>query len=64
MSGRYVPDLAHYREYAAAGEASLLDDPVPYRRYLERYVYLAGGHAAYLHAIGAQCLDAFRMSWA
>ena len=39
VSGRYVPDLAHYREYAAAGEARRRDDPVPYQAYLERHVF-------------------------
>ena len=62
VSGRYVPDLAHYREYAAAGEASLRGDPVPYRRYLESHVYGTEGHDAYRRSIGAQRLDALRTS--
>ena len=62
VSGRALPDLEHYREYAAAGEARLRDDPVPYRRYLERYVHGAADHEAYLATIGAQRLESLRVS--
>jgi glutaconate CoA-transferase, subunit A len=64
VGGRYVPDLGHYREYAAAGEARVRGDSGPYRRYLERHVYGVEGHGAYLKAIGAQNLERYRMSWA
>ncbi len=64
VSGRYVPDLAHYREYAAAGEARRRDDAVPYQGYLERHVFGPDGHEAYLKEIGAMRLDRLRMSWA
>jgi len=64
VSGRYVPDLAHYREYAAAGEARRRDDPVPYQAYLERNVFGPDGQEAYLKQIGAARLDRLGMSWA
>jgi glutaconate CoA-transferase subunit A len=62
VSGRYVPDLEHYREYAAAGEARRQGDPVPYQRYLERFVYGAEEHEDYLRAIGDDSLERLRMS--
>jgi hypothetical protein len=62
VSGRYVPDLEHYREYAAAGEARRQGDPVPYQRYLERFVYGAEEHEDYLRAIGGDSLERLRMS--
>ena len=60
-SGRYVPDLKHYREYAAAGEARRHGDPVPYQRYLERHVYGAEGHDDYVRTIGIGRLEGLRM---
>jgi len=64
VSGRYVPDLEHYRDYALAGEARRQDDPVPYQRYLERHVYGPEGHEAYVRTMGALNLGRLRMSWA
>jgi len=64
VSGRYVPDLAHYREYAAAGEARRRDDPLPYQAYLERHVFGTDGQEAYLKQIGAARLDRLGMTWA
>ena len=64
VSGRYVPDLAHYREYAAAGEARRRDDPVPYQAYLERHVFGPDDHEAYVKEIGAMRLDGLGMPWA
>ncbi len=63
VSGRYVPDLPHYREYAEAGEARRRDDPAPYRRYLERYVLGPEGHGAYVKTVGTPHLEGLRMSW-
>jgi glutaconate CoA-transferase, subunit A len=63
VSGRSVPDLAHYREYAAAGEARRRDDPVPYQAYLERHVFGPDGQEAYLKEIGAARLQRLGMSW-
>lgn len=57
VSGRYVPDLEHCREYAEAGEARRRGDPVPFQRYLERYVYGAEGPEDYLRAIGPERLE-------
>ncbi len=62
VSGRYVPDLEHYREYAAAGEARRRGDPVPYQRYLERHVYGAEEHDDYVKTIGADRLEGLRMA--
>ena len=64
VSGRYVPDLEHYREYAAAGEARRRDDPVPYQAYLERHVFGPDDHEAYVKEIGAMRLDGLGMPWA
>jgi glutaconate CoA-transferase, subunit A len=64
VSGRYVPDLAHYGEYAAAGEARRRGDPVPYQGYLERHVFAPDDHETYLKEIGAMRLERLRMSWA
>ena len=64
VSGRYVPDLAHYRGYAAAGEARRRDDPVPYQAYLERHVFGPDDHEAYVKEIGAMRLDGLGMPWA
>ncbi len=63
VSGRYVPDLEHYRAYVEAGEARRRGDPEPYRRYLERHVYGPDGHEAYVKTIGAPSLERLRMSW-
>ena len=60
-SGRYVPDLEHYREYTAAAEARRRGDPVPYQRYLERHVYGAEGHDDYVRTIGVDRLAGLRM---
>src|SRR2546428_3926668 len=60
-SGRYVPDLAHHREYASAGEARRRGDPVPYQRYLERHVYGAKEHDDYVRTIGVARLEGLRM---
>jgi glutaconate CoA-transferase subunit A len=57
-SGRYVPDLEQYREYAEAGEARRTGDPQPYQRYLERYVYGLDDHDGYLRTVGAEGLEA------
>jgi glutaconate CoA-transferase subunit A len=57
VSGRYVPDLEHFREYAEAGEARRRGDPVPFQRYLERYVYGAEEPGDYLRAIGPERLE-------
>jgi len=57
VSGRYVPDLEHCREYVEAGEARRRGDPVPFQRYLERYVYGAEGPDDYLRAIGPDRLE-------
>ena len=62
VSGRYVPDLEHYREYAGAGEARRRGDLVPYQRYLERFVYGAEGPEDYRRAIGADRLEHLRMA--
>src|SRR5439155_2127371 len=59
-SGRYAPDLEHYAEYAAAGEARRKGDPQPYQRYLERHVYGPEDHDGYLRTIGAGRLEALR----
>jgi glutaconate CoA-transferase subunit A len=61
-SGRYVPDLEHYREYAGAGEARRRGDPVPYQRYLERYVYGCEDHEDYMRVIGGDRLEHLRMA--
>jgi glutaconate CoA-transferase subunit A len=63
LSGRYVPDLAHYRDYAAAGEKRLRDDPVPYQAYLERHVFGPEDHDAYLKEIGPERLQPLRTPW-
>jgi len=60
-SGRYAPDLEHYAEYAAAGEARRKGDPQPYQRYLERHVYGPEDHDGYLRTIGAGRLEALRL---
>ena len=57
VSGRYVPDLEHFREYAEAGEARRRGDSVPFQRYLERYVYGAEEPGDYLRAIGPERLE-------
>ena len=57
-SGCYIPDLEHYREYAAAGEARRRGDPQPYQNYLERYVYGPDDHDDYLRAAGVPDLSA------
>ena len=62
VSGRYVPDLEHYREYATAGEARRRGDPVPYQRYLERHVYGAEHHDDYVRTIGLDRLERLRMT--
>jgi len=62
VSGRYVPDLEHYREYATAGEARRRGDPVPYQRYLERHVYGAEEHDDYVRTIGLDRLAGLRMT--
>jgi len=64
VSGRYVPDLAHYRDYAAAGEARRKGDPLPYQAYLERHVFGPEDHDAYLKGIGAGVLSPLRSPWA
>ena len=56
-SGRYVPDLDHYREYCEAGEERRRGDGVPYQRYLERYVYGPQDHDDYLKMVGVDRLD-------
>ena len=63
VSGRYVPDLPHYRDYAAAGEARRRDDPGLYKGYLERHVFGPDSHEAYVKEIGPPRLAALRMSW-
>jgi glutaconate CoA-transferase, subunit A len=60
-SGRYLPDLDHYREYAQAGEARRRGKPEAYQRYLERHVYGPGDHDDYLRTIGAERLEPLRM---
>jgi glutaconate CoA-transferase subunit A len=60
-SGRLIPDLEHYREYAAAGEAARKGEPEAYQRYLERYVYGPDDHDDYLKTVGAPRLQALRM---
>jgi glutaconate CoA-transferase subunit A len=60
-SGRYVPDLPHYREYAGAGEARRRGDPVPYQAYLERHVYGIDAHDDYVRTIGRERLEALRL---
>lgn len=60
-SGRYVPDLAHYREYADAGEARRKGDAAGYQRYLERFVYGIDDHDAYLRTVGTDRLEALRL---
>ena len=60
-SGRYVPDLPHYREYAGAGEARRQGDAAPYQRYLERFVYGIDDHEDYVRTIGRDRLEALRL---
>jgi len=60
-SGRYLPDLDHYREYTAAGVARLKGSPAAYQRYLERHVYGCDKHDDYLRTIGAGRLEALRL---
>ncbi len=60
-SGRFIPDLEHYAEYCEAGEERRRGDPVPYQRYLERYVYGPQDHEDYLRMIGVDRLDRLRM---
>jgi glutaconate CoA-transferase subunit A len=60
-SGRYVPDLPHYREYAEAGEARRRGDAAPYQRYLERHVYGCEGHQDYVRTITVERLERLRM---
>jgi len=62
VAGRYLPDLEHYREYAAAGEALVRGDSEPYRRYLDRHVEEPDGHDAYVSSIGASRLQALQVS--
>jgi len=64
VSGRSAPDLEHYRDYAAAGEARRRGDPAPYQRYLERHVFGPEDHDAYLKGIGARRLESLRAPWA
>lgn len=59
-SGRTVPDLEHYREYAGAGEERRKGRPQAYQRYLERYVYGIATHEDYLRTIGTERLEALR----
>ncbi len=59
-SGRTVPDLDHYREYAAAGEARREGDPRPYQNYLERHVYGPQDHDDYVRTIGIERLESLR----
>jgi len=61
-SGRYLPDLEHYRDYAAAGEARLKGAPAAYQRYLERHVYGLEKHGDYLRTIGAAHLETLRLN--
>ncbi|HEU4402994.1 MAG TPA: CoA-transferase [Candidatus Polarisedimenticolia bacterium] len=61
VSGRIVPDLEHYRLYAAAGEARRRGDPQPYQAYLERHVYGPEHHDDYVRLIGAARFEALRM---
>ncbi|MGH9748964.1 MAG: CoA transferase subunit A, partial [Candidatus Polarisedimenticolia bacterium] len=60
-TGRYVPDLDHYRDYAAAGEARRKGDPVAYQGYLERTVYGPQDHDDYLKTVGRDRLAALRL---
>ena len=64
VSGRTLPDLDHYRDYAAAGEARRKGDPVAYQRYLERHVYGLEQHEDYLRTIGRERLEPLRMAGA
>jgi glutaconate CoA-transferase subunit A len=59
-SGRTIPDLDHYREYAEAGEARRRGEPQAYQRYLERHVYGPGTHDDYVRMIGRDRLEALR----
>jgi len=60
-SGRSIPDLDHYREYTAAGEAARKGEPGRYQAYLERYVYGPDNHDDYLKVVGASRLEVLRM---
>jgi glutaconate CoA-transferase subunit A len=61
-SGRYVPDLEHYREYAEAGEARRRGDAAPYQGYLERYVYGPEHQDDYLKTVGLDRLEPLRLA--
>jgi len=60
-SGRSIPDLDHYREYAAAGEAARKGEPGAYQAYLERYVYGPDDLDDYLKVVGSSRLKSLRM---
>ena len=60
-SGRYIPDLGHMMEYAAAGRALLDGDPLPYRDYLSRFVYQQADHEGYVEAVGSSRLSSLEM---
>jgi glutaconate CoA-transferase subunit A len=60
-SGRSVPDLDHYRQYAAAGEERRKGRPEAYQRYLERYVYGLADHDDYRRTVGRERLESLRM---
>ncbi len=61
-SGRTIPDLDHYRDYAAAGEARRRGEPEAYQAYLERHVYGPEHHDDYVRTIGMERLEALRMA--
>ncbi len=61
-SGRTVPDLEHYREYAEAGEARRRGEPQAYQDYLERHVYGVADHDDYVRTIGTDRLEALRVA--
>jgi glutaconate CoA-transferase subunit A len=61
VSGRTVPDLPHYRDYAAAGETARRGDATAYRAYLERFVYGIDDHEAYVRTVGRDRLQALRL---
>jgi glutaconate CoA-transferase, subunit A len=61
VSGRLRPDLDHYRDYAAAGEARRRREPQAYQAYLERYVYGCDDHRAYIRTVGSERLEGLRM---
>jgi glutaconate CoA-transferase, subunit A len=64
LSGRYLPDLAHYREYVESAETARAGGDVsPFEAYLERHVFGHVSHESYVEAIGAPTLESLRMSW-